>query len=315
MTERRVRSMEERFWAKVNKDGPVPTGHPEYEGLGPCWVYNEGKANSSVAFPRSHRLDGPKRVLAWRYSYELANGPIQTGLILRHRCDNGKPPVLCVNPAHLVAGTFAENSADTSRRRLVPFRRITPGMAAAMIETRERYGVTAELLAAIANVELANVHSALYDGREGVEPTTRRFKSSLSDDDVDRLRSLLADGLTLRKAAVAIGRDWKTCEAVLVAAGTPYARRPFLTAEQLDEARRLAAEGKSVNAIADALGRSWPQTRKTLAAAGIEPVKFGTEKPSYFGSEAHIATTRTAVEAHRRSAAARRSTGRPSGGV
>ena len=25
-----------RFWAKVNKDGPIPAHHPE---LGPCWIW------------------------------------------------------------------------------------------------------------------------------------------------------------------------------------------------------------------------------------------------------------------------------------
>ena len=29
-------SAEERFWAKVNKNGPVPEKNPE---LGPCWLY------------------------------------------------------------------------------------------------------------------------------------------------------------------------------------------------------------------------------------------------------------------------------------
>lgn len=46
-------------------------------------------------------------------AYQLANGPLGHGKVVRHRCDNGA----CVNPAHLVSGTQKENVADMDGRR------------------------------------------------------------------------------------------------------------------------------------------------------------------------------------------------------
>ena len=51
-----------------------------------------------------------------RIAYELANGPIPDGLIVRHKCD----VPLCVNPNHLILGTKADNTNDAVIRRRFP---------------------------------------------------------------------------------------------------------------------------------------------------------------------------------------------------
>lgn len=59
------------------------------------------------------RLKGRKRMKAHRFAYELAKGPVGAGLVVRHTCDTTG----CVNPAHLVVGTAADNKRDAIDRK------------------------------------------------------------------------------------------------------------------------------------------------------------------------------------------------------
>lgn len=45
-------------------------------------------------------------------SYEINNGPVPEGLIVRHKCDNTK----CINPEHLEVGTKKDNRRDFMER-------------------------------------------------------------------------------------------------------------------------------------------------------------------------------------------------------
>jgi hypothetical protein len=265
--------MAERFWSKVGKDGPVPTGHPEYEGLGPCWVYGGGSINNSITFPRSHLAapGEPKRQLAWRFAWESIHGPIPDGMLLRHKCDNGKFPVQCVNPGHLELGTQGENVKDMYRRRILPDRPILSSMAEAMIELHA-LGAPVETIAKAANVEPAAVNHAIYSGRSGVAPKAVRRVPPITPEQLADVDARLVAGATLRQASIATGINYTRLAHALAARGTPYTRRPFLNDQELLVAHAMAAEGKSTNAIAVALGKSWPQVRKTLAEHGIGPI-------------------------------------------
>lgn len=89
-------SAEERFWAKVDKDGPIPEYAPH---LGPCWVW---KASTTAGY--GHFFDKGQRA-AHGWSYEHANGPVPEGLQLDHLCRVRA----CVRPSHLEPVTHAEN--------------------------------------------------------------------------------------------------------------------------------------------------------------------------------------------------------------
>jgi hypothetical protein len=92
---------EVRFWAKVDKNGPVPECRPD---LGPCWLWLSGKDDGYGRFSFWNGASFLK-YRAHRYAYELLVGPIHTEN-LDHLCRVRD----CVNPAHLEQVTSQENT-------------------------------------------------------------------------------------------------------------------------------------------------------------------------------------------------------------
>lgn len=80
-----------------------------------CWIWigaTDGKGYGHMA---SAYKKSPMK--AYRVSYELFNGKIPKGLVVRHKCDIPS----CVNPNHLEIGTQKDNMQDASKRgRLNP---------------------------------------------------------------------------------------------------------------------------------------------------------------------------------------------------
>ena len=81
-----------RFWSKVNRTKT-------------CWLWTGAVQSKGYGtFGRGRNQDGT--MLAHRFSYEQAYGPIPKDLELDHLCRVRH----CVNPSHLEAVTHRENS-------------------------------------------------------------------------------------------------------------------------------------------------------------------------------------------------------------
>lgn len=133
-------SLEERFWAKVEKSSD-------------CWEWRANRTNRGYGLVH---MNG-RTVSAHRLSYEWAKGPIPKGMYVCHSCDNPS----CVNPDHLWLGDQAANMADAATKGRVANTKLTAEIVA---EIRRKYaggGVTQRQLAVEYGVDQQVVWSVI----------------------------------------------------------------------------------------------------------------------------------------------------------
>lgn len=88
---------EARFWKRVEKTET-------------CWFWKGTHLSNGYAVISLGKRD--VKMLAHRFSWALAYGPIPEGLHVLHHCDTPG----CVRPDHLFIGTHADNMADMARK-------------------------------------------------------------------------------------------------------------------------------------------------------------------------------------------------------
>lgn len=162
---------EERFWSKVDRSGD-------------CWVWT---AAPDTAGYGQFRYEG-KNVKAHRVSFFFENG--YWPKVTRHTCDN--PP--CVNPSHLLDGTYKENLDDAYLRnrmggvnqRTVEEIRNIPMSRTIIADVAKQYGLTERNARDIID---GTVWNRLPGAREIVRQKSR---SKLSIEDIVEIKKELA---------------------------------------------------------------------------------------------------------------------------
>lgn len=75
-------TLEERWWARVRKDGPVPKDRPE---LGPCWLWNGNHDQNGYG---KFSIEDSRATPAHRWGYDRFVEPVPEYLDVDHLCRN-----------------------------------------------------------------------------------------------------------------------------------------------------------------------------------------------------------------------------------
>jgi hypothetical protein len=92
-----MRTLPERFWKKVDKNGPVSVHRPD---LGPCWLWLGALSDGYGLW-----WENKKNRTAHVSTYEALIGPVRKGHQLDHLCRVRN----CCNPVHVEPVTCREN--------------------------------------------------------------------------------------------------------------------------------------------------------------------------------------------------------------
>lgn len=141
-----------RFWSRVS------FGEGCWEWQGSALRRASGIASYGV-FSLGKR---GKQILAHRFSYQIAHGTIDEGLVIRHQCDNPK----CVRPDHLIIGTQADNLADMRSRGRAFFNTFPKGVC------HPNAKIDTEIVRIIRKLRAEGLSFAKIGAKVGLHPST-----------------------------------------------------------------------------------------------------------------------------------------------
>jgi DNA-binding CsgD family transcriptional regulator len=96
-----------RFWSRIEKQANG------------CWIWTGARGGYRRHYGVFNPTGRYPQVYTHRFAYELAHGPIPSGMYVCHNCPTGDNP-LCCNPDHLFLGTPTDNVQDALRKNQVP---------------------------------------------------------------------------------------------------------------------------------------------------------------------------------------------------
>lgn len=111
----RTKDVADRFWAKVDKNGPP---HPYAPSLGSCWLWTGSLNNKGYG---RINISGKSRY-AHRVAWSLTNDqPLADDRLGCHTCDRQN----CVRPTHLFDGSPEDNQLDAAQEGRL-FHKLSP---------------------------------------------------------------------------------------------------------------------------------------------------------------------------------------------
>ena len=221
-----------------------------------CWVW------AWNVHPKGYgtvRIDG-HNYKAHRVAYELGNGPIPEGHILRHLCNNPS----CINPEHLLAGTPRENMRDMVSAGNMWNQKLTREDAAAI---RQQYAAGGVSMAAIARqygvdsatVQMVIANKNFYDENYTPPKTrSRKDKKPIGWETASEIRRLLlSEGMSRRELAEKFNIPRSSVDSVIRndmyrdPAYSPPVRERKFTDAQAEGIRLRVANGVARKELAD----------------------------------------------------------------
>jgi hypothetical protein len=103
------KEVEERFWAKVDKNGPIVPGMQTS-----CWIWTGASDQNGYGSLRINNKTHKAHRIGWKI--QCGSAPIQFVL---HKCDN--PP--CIRIDHLFEGSNSDNQRDAFAKGRMNFQR------------------------------------------------------------------------------------------------------------------------------------------------------------------------------------------------
>lgn len=151
------------------EDYPPPTPQPT-----PCRLWQGAVDRDGYGILTANNLANA-RVRAHRWVWISVNGPIEPGLVVRHRCDNR----VCFRLSHLELGTVADNNNDTrTRDHLGPVLTLRPSEIAKLFSMRDGGHTFIQIAQTINN-------AAIERGDRGVSRQTIERIYALGRDSFD----------------------------------------------------------------------------------------------------------------------------------